>query len=67
MASSQRPEGRDDVLTTLNVFIQTLDNAKDTCSIPLAQVAFDSASFLLNLIRVRFSLFREDKPLAHFV
>ena len=55
MASiSQRPKGRDGALSTLDVFIQTLNLAKDTCGIPPAQAAFGAASFLLAMIRVRF-------------
>ena len=53
MASSPQPKGRDGVLTTLNVFIQALDIAKDACGIPPAQVALGSASTLLTMIRVR--------------
>ena len=54
MASiSQPPKGRDGVLSTLDVFIQTLNLAKDTCGIPPAQAAFGAASFLLTMIRVR--------------
>jgi hypothetical protein len=65
MASSQQPKGRDGVLTTLNVCIQTLDIAKDACGIPPAQVALGSASTLLTMIRVRCSLLRGDKLLVH--
>ena len=56
MASSQRPKGRDGVLSALNVFIQALNLAKDTCGVPPAQVAFGAASILLTMIRVRFLL-----------
>ena len=62
MASSQQPKGRDGVLTTLDLFIQALNIAKDACGIPPAQVALGSASVLLTMIRVRSSLFRENKP-----
>jgi hypothetical protein len=52
MASiSQRPRER--VLPTLDVFIQALNIAKDTCGVPAAEVAFGSASVLLTMIRVR--------------
>ena len=50
--TSQRPKGRDAVLSTLDVFIQALNLAKDACGIPPAQVAFGSASVLLTMIRV---------------
>ena len=53
-STSQRPEGRDPVLPTLDVFIQVLSIAKDTCGIPPAQIAFGSAGALLSMIRARF-------------
>ena len=64
MSSSQKPTGRDGVLTTLDLFIQTLNIAKDACGLPPAQVALSSASTLLTMIRVRFSLFREENVLT---
>ena len=64
MASSQQKKGRDGVLKTLDLFIQTLNIAKDACGVPPAQVALSSASTLLTMIRVRFSLFREEKVLT---
>ena len=68
MASTpQRPKGRDGLLATLDVFIQILTLAKDTCGILPAQVALDSACALLGMIRVRFSLLRDDKPLIRVV
>jgi hypothetical protein len=55
MASTSQPsKGRDRVLPTLDVFVQVLNTAKDTCGIPPAQVVFGSASVLLTMIRVRF-------------
>jgi hypothetical protein len=50
-STSQQPKDR--VLPTLDVFIQVLNIAKDSCGIPPAQVAFGSASVLLTMIRVR--------------
>jgi hypothetical protein len=67
MASSQLPKGHDSVLTALDLLIQAINIAKDACSIPPAQVTFGSASVLLAMIRVRFSLLRDDKLLAHVV
>jgi hypothetical protein len=67
MASSQQPKGRDAVLTTLDIFIQTLNIAKDACGIPPAQIAFGSATVLLTMIRVHFPLFCEDKFLTRVV
>ena len=59
MASTSQPQkGRDRVLPTLDVFIQVLNIAKDTCGIPPAQVAFGSASILLSMIRARFYLLK---------
>ena len=55
-STSQRPEGRDGVLSTLDLIIQGLNLVKDTCGIPPAQAAFGSVSALLTMIRVNFSL-----------
>ena len=66
MASrSQSPKGRDGALSTLDVLIQVLGLAKDTCGIPPAQIALGSAVVLLTMIRVRFPLLREDGLLTH--
>jgi hypothetical protein len=67
MASiSRRQNGRDVVLPTLDVFIQTINIAKDACGVPPAQIALGSASTLLAMIRVRFPmLLREHGLLAH--
>jgi hypothetical protein len=67
MTSSQQPKGREAALATLSVCIQALDIAKDACGIPPAQVALGSASTLLTMIRVRFSLLREGKLLTHVI
>ena len=58
MASSQQSKGRDVAITTLDLFIQTLNIAKDACGVPPAQVALGSAGVLLTMIRVCFFLFR---------
>jgi hypothetical protein len=52
-SSSQRPKGRDGALSTLDVLVQVLTLAKDTCGVPPAQVALGSAAALLTMIRVR--------------
>jgi hypothetical protein len=52
MASSQQSKGRDSILATLDISIQALNLAKDSCGIPPAQIAFGSASVLLAMIRV---------------
>ena len=58
MASpSQRPKGRDGVISTLDLVIQGLTLAKDTCGFPPAQAALGAASALLAMIRVRSPLF----------
>ena len=66
MASKpQQSKGRDGLLSTLDVLIQALSVAKDACSaIPPAKIAIASASVLLSMIRVCFSL-SHDKVLTH--
>ena len=66
-STSQRPKGRDGSLSTLDGFIQVLSLAKDTCGIPPAQIAIGSAVVLLNMIRVRLSLFCESELLTYVV
>ena len=58
---SQSPKGRDGALSTLDVLIQVLSLAKDTCGIPPAQIALGSAVLLLTMIRVRFPLLGENE------
>jgi hypothetical protein len=60
-STSQQPKGRDGIFTTLDVFIQGLGLAKDTCGIPPAQIAFGTACALLTMIRVRFPLLSDDE------
>ena len=60
MASSQQKKGRDGVLSALDVLIQALSLAKDTCGIPPAQIALGSAAILLTMIRVRFLFLLEN-------
>ena len=64
MASPQRQKGRGGALVTLDLFIQTLNIAKDACGVPPAQVALSSASVLLTMIRVPFSLFCDENLLT---
>ena len=54
--NSQRPGGRDGVLSTLNVTIKALNLAKEICSITPAKAAFGSVVTLLAMIRVCFLL-----------
>ena len=63
-STSQQQKGRDRALPTLDVFIQVLNIAKDTCGIPPAQIAFGSASVLLAMIRARFPLLGGDALLT---
>jgi hypothetical protein len=56
MASSQQQTANDGILSTLDVSIQALNFAKDSCGIPPAQIAFGAASVLLAMIRVCFLL-----------
>ena len=51
-SQSQRPKGRDGLLSTLDVLIQALSIAGSTCGIPPAQIAISSANALLSMIRV---------------
>ena len=61
VSTSQRPKGRDAVLSALNGFIRVLNLAKETCGIPPAQIAFGSTSLLLTTIRVPPPQLREDE------
>ena len=56
----QQQNGRDGVLSALDVLIQALSLAKDSCGIPPAQIALGSAAVLLTMIRVRFLRILED-------
>ena len=49
----QQKKGRDGILSMLDLVIQTVNLAKDTCGIPPAQVVFGSVSVLLTMIRGR--------------
>ena len=62
---SQRPKGRDGVISTLDLVIQGLTLAKDTCGFPPAQAALGAASVLLTMIRVRSFIFHRGGPPVH--
>ena len=64
-STSQRQKARHGVPLSLDADIKALDRAKGACSIPHAQIAFDSASALLTTIRVRSHLFRGYELQAH--
>ena len=51
-AKSQRPRGRDAVISTLNVTIEAMNLAKEICSITPAKAAFGSVSVILTMIKV---------------
>ena len=51
---SQRPKGRDGVLSSLNMAIDGLNLAKEVSSITPAKAIFGSVSILLTMIRVSF-------------
>ena len=53
-APRQRQKGRDGVLSTLDVVIQGLNLAKDTCGFLPAQAVLGSVTTLLTMIRVSF-------------
>jgi hypothetical protein len=55
--NSQRPKGRDGVLSSLNVAIDGLNLAKEVSSITPAKAVFGSVAILLTMIRVGFRLF----------
>ena len=62
---SQRPKGRDGVLSSLNKAIDALDLAKETTGMVLAKTTFGSASNLLTTIRVSFLLVYACRLLAN--
>ena len=55
-AESQRPEGREDAVSALNVAIEALNLAKEVSSITPAKAVFGSVSVLLAMIKVSFLL-----------
>ena len=59
-ANSQRPSGRDSVLSSLNAAIEVLNLAKEVSSVTPAKAVFGSVSVLLTMIRVRAPLFSDD-------
>ena len=50
---SQRPKGRDAILSSLNMAIDTLNLAKELSSITPAKAVFGSVAILLTMIKVR--------------
>ena len=62
---SQRPKGRDGILSLLDVAISGLDLAKELSGIAPAQAAFGTVSALLTMIRVCFLLFCDEMSQTH--
>jgi hypothetical protein len=62
---SQRPKGRDGVLSSLNVAIDGLNLAKELSSITPAKAVFGSVAILLTMIKVRFLLFCDEMFQVH--
>ena len=63
--TSKRPKGRDAVLSSLNMAIDTLNLAKELSSITPAKAVFGSVAILLTMIKVRSLLFRGEVFRAH--
>ena len=61
---TQRPEGQDGVLSSLNVAIDGLNLAKELSSITPAKAVFGSVSVLLTMIKVHF-LFGDEMLEVH--
>ena len=57
-ANAQRQERREDVLSSLNMAIESLNLAKELSSITPAKAVFSSAGIILTMIRVDFFLLR---------
>ena len=62
---SQRPKGRDAVLSSLGVAIDALNLAKELSSITPAKAVFGSVAILLTMIKVRLLLFYGEMLQAH--
>ena len=64
-AKSQRPKGRDGVLSALNVAIEGLNLAKEISSVTPAKAVFGSVGVLLVIIRVSSLPLHVGRPPAH--
>ena len=62
---SQRPRGRDAVLSSLNMAIDALNLAKELSSVTPAKAVFGTVTILLTMIKVRSLLFRDEIFPAH--
>ena len=63
--NSQRPKGRDGVLSTLNMAIDGLNFAKEIVDVTPAKAAFGSVAILLTMIRVSFLPFCDETFPVH--
>ena len=64
-AKSQRPKGRDGIISTLNLTIEAMNLAKEVSSVTPAKAVFGSVSVLLTMIKVRSLLFCCRTSLVH--
>lgn len=62
---SQRPKGRDGIVSSLNVAIDAINLAKEVSSITPAKAIFGTVSVLLAMIRVHFFLFHHEILQVH--
>ena len=62
---SQRPNGRDGVVSSLNVAIDGLNLAKELSSITPAKAVFGSAAILLTMIKASFLLICDEMLRTH--
>ena len=62
---SQRPNGRDAVLSSLNMAIEALNLAKEVSSITPAKAVFGTVSILLTMIKACFILFCDEVFRTH--
>jgi len=62
---SKQPEGRDGVVSSLNMAIDGLNLAKEVSSITPVKTVFDSVKILLITIRVSFLLFCDKMRRIH--
>ena len=65
MDKPQQPKGRDRVLSTLTMAIDSLDLAKKAASVTPAEAIFGSVAMLLIMIRVSFLLFCDETSKIH--
>jgi len=66
-ANSQRPKGRDSVLSSLNMALEALNLAKEISGITPAKAAFGSVGVLLAMIRVCFHQFCDNRLQFTFI